>query len=250
MSRNSSNNQNPYKETVPFFDTFNKEQTNLQTAQFKSSSPPQGPQESDKTQSVLVLMAAEFERLHGINQVLILRYKDLEARFEAKEKENIELKQRINAIEDSNEKASTLNSELEHSKAQISDLIVQLEDLKAKSLEKDNVIASLKIKGPTSQPSIPVVQSVRTEGVFADKEELLKKKEMNYNSEPLRGTEHDIKNYDYYSKLYEAPKGPNAVEQQPGLFYSPDKQQIESPGLHVSGEYDYKADYEHKPDKF
>ena len=234
MSRTSSANQNPYKDSVPFFDTFNNSPSTLQTAQFKSPLPPQDP---DKNQALMVLMGAEFERLHGIIQVLVLRYKDLEAKFEAKDKENHDLRQKISSFDDS-------NAEIMRSKSQISDFLDQIQVLKARINEKDAEIQSLRQK--TTETISPVVQTVKTEGgyTFAEKEVMPIRQEFaNYNSEPIRTSgiartslkDPDIKDYDYYAKIYDA-KAPVHEEE----YYSPEKQLIESPGVRISGEFEYK----------
>ena len=232
MSRTSSTNPNPYKDSVPFFDTFNNSPS--QTAQFKSPPPPQDP---DKNQALMVLMGAEFERLHGIIQVLVLRYKDLEAKFEAKDKENHDLRQKISSFDDP-------NVEIERSKSQISLFLEEIQSLKGKIIEKDTEIQSLKQK--TTQTTNPVVQTVKTEGgyTFAEKEVMPVRHEFaNYNSEPIRTSgmarkEPDVKEYDYYAKIYE---GKVAIqEEHVGEYYSPEKQLIESPGVYTSGEYEYK----------
>ena len=56
-------------------------------------------------------MGAEFERLHGIIQVLVLRYKDLEAKFEAKDKENHDLRQKISSFDETRARKERKNSE-------------------------------------------------------------------------------------------------------------------------------------------
>ena len=163
MSRQSASNPNPYKEPSTFFDTFSKDSPptdkNLQTAQFRS------PSELDKAQTVILLMSAEFERLHGIIQALALRYKDLESRHETKERETAELKFKIQGFGDSSEKVSALNSELERSKGQVSELILQVEDLKGKLIDKENEIMGLKAKGQTVIPPISSY-TVKTEGGY------------------------------------------------------------------------------------
>lgn len=230
MSRASSANQNPYKDSVPFFDTFNNSPS--QTAQFKT--PPVPPQDPDKNQALMVLMGAEFERLHGIIQVLVLRYKDLEAKFDAKDKENHDLRQKISSFDDS-------SAEVERSKSQISEFLDEIQGLKARITEKDAEILSLKQK--TTQGT--VVQTVKTEGgyTFAEKETMPVRQEfVNYNSEPIRtsgmGKDPDVKDYDYYAKIYEGKA--NLHQEHVEGYYSPEKQLIESPGVHTSGEYEYK----------
>ena len=77
--------------------------------------------------------------------------------------------------------------------------------------------------------------------VFQIKERIeeVKRKEQVYSSEPRLDPE--VKSYDYYSKLYEVPKGPSSSQQQ-DFFFSPEKPQ-NSTGrqeLQSSGDYEYK----------
>ena len=152
---------NPYKEPSNFYDTFSKDSLpdkNLQTAQFHASEP-------DKAQSQIVLMAAEFERLHGIIQALVLRYKDLEGKFYAKEKEFVDLKVKNQGFGENSEKFNGISNELERSKKQASELILQVEELKGKLAEKEAEIVRIKEKGTTFNPPISSY-TVKTEGGY------------------------------------------------------------------------------------
>jgi len=157
MSR-QSNSSNPYKEPSTFYETFSKDafpDKNLQTAQFHTSEP-------DKTQGQIVLMAAEFERLHGIIQALVLRYKDLEEKFVIKEKEIVDIKGKNKG---NGENLGKINGELDHAKKQISELILEVEELKGKLSEKEAEIAGIKAKGTLFNPPISSY-TVKTEGGY------------------------------------------------------------------------------------
>lgn len=137
--------QNPYKEPQSFYETFNKDPSNLQnTANFKQATSAFDG--SDKPQALIVIMAAEFERLHGIIQALALRYKDLEGKYQTRERE-LEIKQnKLKNSSDNEQRIASLNEELERGKEEVSKLIVEREDLKGKLAERDREILGLKAK--------------------------------------------------------------------------------------------------------
>lgn len=140
MSRQPAN---PYKEPA-FYETFSKDSPPLQnTANFKQISQ-QFPENLDKFQEFFVVMSAEIERLHGIIQALVLRYKDLEAKTQGKDRE---FQAKAQTFE---EKIRVFRDESEKNKQEVAQLLVEREELTQKLAEKAREVEILRTNAGTS----------------------------------------------------------------------------------------------------